>query len=281
MIPLLNETELSTIDKELSTISKEVDELELDTLLNGPYDNLNCYLEIHPGAGGTESCDWASMLFRMYKMFCEKNDFTYDIVEEQAGEEAGIKSVTMYIKGEYAYGILKNEKGVHRLVRISPFDSGARRHTSFASVSITPEYNTEVTVDIKESDLKIDVYHSSGAGGQSVNTSNSAVRITHLPTKTVVTCQNERSQLKNKEQAMKILKNKIYQAEVEKKELELNKLKGENVAINFGSQIRNYILEPYKLVKDLRSNYETSNVDKVLNGDIKEIIESLLKKRDE
>lgn len=281
MIPLLNETELSTIDKELSTISKEVDELELDTLLNGPYDNLNCYLEIHPGAGGTESCDWASMLFRMYKMFCEKNDFIYDIVEEQAGEEAGIKSVTMYIKGEYAYGFLKNEKGVHRLVRISPFDSGARRHTSFASVSITPEYNTEVTVDIKESDLKIDVYHSSGAGGQSVNTSNSAVRITHLPTKTVVTCQNERSQLKNKEQAMKILKNKIYQAEVEKKELELNKLKGENVAINFGSQIRNYILEPYKLVKDLRSNYETSNVDKVLNGDIKEIIESLLKKRDE
>lgn len=281
MIPLLNETELSTIDKELSTISKEVDELELDTLLNGPYDNLNCYLEIHPGAGGTESCDWASMLFRMYKMFCEKNDFTYDIVEEQAGEEAGIKSVTMYIKGEYAYGFLKNEKGVHRLVRISPFDSGARRHTSFASVSITPEYNTEVTVDIKESDLKIDVYHSSGAGGQSVNTSNSAVRITHLPTKTVVTCQNERSQLKNKEQAMKILKNKIYQAEVEKKELELNKLKGENVAINFGSQIRNYILEPYKLVKDLRSNCETSNVDKVLNGDIKEIIESLLKKRDE
>ena len=281
MIPLLNETELSTIDKELSTISKEVDELELDTLLNGTYDNLNCYLEIHPGAGGTESCDWASMLFRMYKMFCEKNDFTYDIVEEQAGEEAGIKSVTMYIKGEYAYGFLKNEKGVHRLVRISPFDSGARRHTSFVSVSITPEYNTEVTVDIKESDLKIDVYHSSGAGGQSVNTSNSAVRITHLPTKTVVTCQNERSQLKNKEQAMKILKNKIYQAEVETKELELNKLKGENVAINFGSQIRNYILEPYKLVKDLRSNYETSNVDKVLNGDIKEIIESLLKKRNE
>lgn len=214
-------------------------------------------------------------------MFCEKNNFTYDVVEEQAGEEAGIKSVTMYIKGEYAYGYLKNEKGVHRLVRISPFDSGARRHTSFASVSVTPEYNTEVTVDIKESDLKIDVYHSSGAGGQSVNTSNSAVRITHLPTKTVVTCQNERSQLKNKEQAMKILKNKIYQAEVEKKELELNKLKGENVAINFGSQIRNYILEPYKLVKDLRSNYETSNVDKVLNGDIKEIIESLLKKRDE
>lgn len=281
LIPLLNEAELSTIDKELSTISKEIEELELDTLLNGPYDNLNCYLEIHPGAGGTESCDWASMLFRMYKMFCEKNNFTYEIVEEQAGEEAGIKSVTMYIKGEYAYGYLKNEKGVHRLVRISPFDSGARRHTSFASVSVTPEYNTEVTINIKDSDLKIDVYHSSGAGGQSVNTSNSAVRITHLPTKIVVTCQNERSQLKNKEQAMKILKNKIYQMEVEKKEAELNKLKGVNIAINFGSQIRNYILEPYKLVKDLRNNYETSNVDKVLNGDLKEIMESLLKRKEE
>ncbi len=281
LVLLVDESDLSTIESELSTISKELEDLELDTLLNGPYDNLNCYLEIHPGAGGTESCDWASMLLRMYKMYCEKNNFTYDIIEEQAGEEAGIKSATLYIKGEYAFGFLKNEKGVHRLVRISPFDSGARRHTSFASVTITPEYNTEVNVDIKESDLKIDVYHSSGAGGQSVNTSNSAVRITHLPTKTVVTCQNERSQLKNKEQALKILKNKIYQIEVEKKEQELNKLKGENVAINFGSQIRNYILEPYKLVKDLRSNYETSNVDKVLNGDLTEIIASLLKNNNE
>ncbi len=281
LVFLVDESDLSTIEPELSTISKELEDLELDTLLNGPYDNLNCYLEIHPGAGGTESCDWASMLLRMYKMYCEKNNFTYDIIEEQSGEEAGIKSATLYIKGEYAFGFLKNEKGVHRLVRISPFDSGARRHTSFASVTITPEYNTEVNVDIKESDLKIDVYHSSGAGGQSVNTSNSAVRITHLPTKTVVTCQNERSQLKNKEQALKILKNKIYQIEVEKKEQELNKLKGENVAINFGSQIRNYILEPYKLVKDLRSNYETSNVDKVLNGDLTEIIASLLKNNNE
>ena len=212
-------------------------------------------------------------------MFCEKNNFQYEVVEEQAGEEAGIKSATLYIKGWYAYGYLKNEKGVHRLVRISPFDAGRRRHTSFASVTVTPEYNTNVNIEIKESDLKIDVYHSSGAGGQSVNTSNSAVRITHLPTKTVVTCQNERSQLKNKEQAMKILKNKLYQLEVEKKEQELNKLKGETTAIDFGSQIRNYVLEPYKLIKDLRSNYETSNVDKVLDGDLIKLIESLLKRR--
>ena len=275
---MLNEEEIKDIETETIRISEELDEIELDTLLSGPYDNLNCYLEIHPGAGGTESCDWASMLLRMYKMFCEKNNFSYDLIEEQAGEEAGIKSATLYIKGEYAYGYLKNEKGVHRLVRISPFDAGARRHTSFASVSVTPEYNNEVIVDIKENDLKIDVYHSSGAGGQSVNTSNSAVRITHLPTKIVVTCQNERSQLKNKEQAMKILKNKIYQLEIDKKEQEISKLKGENVDINFGSQIRNYVLEPYKLIKDLRSNYETSNVEKVLDGDIKGIIESLLKR---
>ena len=279
LIPLLEENEISTIEGELSTIQKELEDLELNTLLNGPYDNLNCYLEIHPGAGGTESCDWASMLLRMYKMFCEKNDFTYDVIEEQSGEEAGIKSATIYIKGEYAFGYLKNEKGVHRLVRISPFDSGARRHTSFASVSVTPEYNTEINLEIKESDLKIDVYHSSGAGGQSVNTSNSAVRITHLPTKIVVTCQNERSQLKNKEQAMKILKNKIYQLELDKKEQELASLKGENIDINFGSQIRNYVLEPYKLIKDLRSGYETSNVNKVLDGDLQPIIESLLKMR--
>ena len=279
LIPLLEENEISTIEGELSTIQKELEDLELNTLLNGPYDNLNCYLEIHPGAGGTESCDWASMLLRMYKMFCEKNDFTYDVIEEQAGEEAGIKSATIYIKGEYAFGYLKNEKGVHRLVRISPFDAGARRHTSFASVSVTPEYNTEINLEIKESDLKIDVYHSSGAGGQSVNTSNSAVRITHLPTKIVVTCQNERSQLKNKEQAMKILKNKIYQLELDKKEQELASLKGENIDINFGSQIRNYVLEPYKLIKDLRSGYETSNVNKVLDGDLQPIIESLLKMR--
>ncbi len=275
LIELMNEEEYASLN--LETLEKELEELELSTLLNGKYDALNCYLEIHPGAGGTESCDWASMLARMYQMFCEKNHYTYEIIEEQKGEEAGIKSITMLIKGYYAYGYLKNERGVHRLVRISPFDSNARRHTSFAFVGVTPDYKIETNIEIKESNLKIDVYHSSGAGGQSVNTSNSAVRITHLPSKIVVTCQNERSQLKNKEFAMKLLKNKLYQLEEEKKLKEEEKLKGEVVDINFGSQIRNYVLEPYKLIKDLRSGYETSNVDKVLDGDILPILESLLK----
>ncbi len=276
LIGILSEEERKSINME--PLQQELEELEIKTLLNGEFDALNCYLEIHPGAGGTESCDWASMLLRMYKMFCEKNNYTYEIVEEQKGDEAGIKSATILIKGDFAFGYLKNEKGVHRLVRISPFDAGARRHTSFASVTVTPEYNKEIDIEIKETDLKIDVYHSSGAGGQSVNTSNSAVRITHLPSKIVVTCQNERSQMKNKDQAMKLLKSKLYQLEVEKKEQEINSMKGEISDINFGSQIRNYILEPYKLIKDLRSGYETSNVDKVLNGDIFPILESLLKR---
>lgn len=275
LLEIMEEEELASLN--LENLKKEINELEVNTLLNGEFDNLNCYLEIHPGAGGTESCDWASMLLRMYKMFCEKNDYNYEIIEEQKGDEAGIKSATMHIKGYYPYGYLKKEQGVHRLVRISPFDSGRRRHTSFASVTITPEYNKDIEIEIKENDLKIDVYHSSGAGGQSVNTSNSAVRITHIPSKTVVTCQNERSQLKNKDMAMKLLKNKLYQIEVEKKEKELKEIKGGLTDINFGSQIRNYVLEPYKLIKDLRSNYETSNTEKVLNGEIMPLLESLLK----
>ena len=273
-IDLFNETL-----NELTSLENEVNELELSTLLNGEYDSLNCFLEIHPGAGGTESCDFASMLYRMYTRFFEKNNYNYEVINLEKGEEAGIKSVTVLVKGFYPYGYLKNETGVHRLVRISPFDSNARRHTSFASVMVTPEFDNKIDIDIKESDLKIDVYHSSGAGGQSVNTSNSAVRITHLPTKTVVTCQIERSQLKNKEMAMKMLKSKLFQLELLKQQEQLTDVKGNMMEINFGSQIRNYVLEPYKLVKDLRSNYETSNTDKVLDGEIMPIIESVLKNK--
>lgn len=260
------------ISEELITLETEINELETSVILSGEFDMLNAYLEIHPGAGGTESCDWASMLARMYERFTEKEGFKWEIIDEQKGEEAGIKSITLKISGDYAYGYLKKEDGVHRLVRISPFDAGARRHTSFASVSIMPEIKRDINIEIKEEDLKIDVYHSSGAGGQSVNTSNSAVRITHIPTKTVVTCQNERSQLNNKEQAMQMLKNKLYMIELEKEQAKLNALKGESSSINFGSQIRSYILEPYKMVKDHRSNYESHEPEKILDGNIKEML---------
>lgn len=263
----------------ISEIEAKIEELEVNTLLSGKYDRGNCYLEIHPGAGGTESCDWASMLKRMYERFFNKYNFKYKIIDEQAGDEAGLKSVTMFIEGEYAYGYLKNEKGVHRLVRISPFDSNKRRHTSFASVSVTPEFKNDIEINIREEDLKIDVYHSSGAGGQSVNTSNSAVRITHLPTKTVVTCQVERSQLRNKEVAMELLKNKLLEQEILKNEETKKELIGDLDNINFGSQIRSYILEPYKLVKDHRTNYESNEPDKVLDGDIMGFIDSVLKNK--
>ena len=274
-LELLKEDEeeiIMLISDELLTLENEINELETSVTLSGEFDMLNVYLEIHPGAGGTESCDWASMLARMYERFCEKEGYKWEIVDEQKGDEAGIKSITLKISGDYAYGYLKKEDGVHRLVRISPFDAGARRHTSFASVSIMPEIKKEINIEIKEEDLKIDVYHSSGAGGQSVNTSNSAVRITHLPTKTVVTCQNERSQLNNKEQAMKMLKNKLYMLEFEKEQAKLNALKGETYSINFGSQIRSYILEPYKMVKDHRSNYQSNEPEKILDGNIKDML---------
>lgn len=265
------------LDSDIEGLSRQVEDLEIETLLSGEYDNLNCYLEIHPGAGGTESCDWASMLLRMYERFLEKNGYDYKVIDKQLGDEAGVKSVTIFVSGNLAYGYLKNEKGVHRLVRISPFDSNKRRHTSFASVNVTPEFDMDIQLDIKEEDLKIDVYHSSGAGGQSVNTANSAVRITHLPTKTVVTCQTERSQLRNKEIAMKLLKNKLYQQKVLEQENKIKSITGEVSNIDFGSQIRSYILEPYKLVKDHRSKFESSDPLKVLDGDIKDFIDSVLK----
>ena len=264
-------------NKELAKLEEEITKLEKEIHLNGEYDSLNCYLEIHPGAGGTESCDWASMLLRMYERFCEKNNYSYEVIYETPGEEAGLKSVLIKISGEDAYGYLKRESGVHRLVRISPFDAGKRRHTSFASVTVTPEFTDTPNIEIKESDLKIDVYHSSGAGGQSVNTANSAVRITHLSSKIVVTCQNERSQLKNKEIALKILKNKLYEKYLQEEDAKKNALKGSQMNIDFGSQIRSYILEPYKLVKDTRSNYENNDPDAILDGNIKEMLDFNLK----
>ena len=275
MIELLSVEDVAIAD--IEKLQEQVQELEIDTLLNGEYDGNNCYLEIHPGAGGTESCDWASMLLRMYERFLEKTNFTYKIIDYQDGEEAGIKSVTLHIVGDYAYGYLKNESGVHRLVRISPFDSNKRRHTSFASVTITPEFDQNIDVTIKDEDLKIDVYHSSGAGGQSVNTSNSAVRITHLPTKTVVTCQTERSQLRNKEIALELLKNKLYQQQLKEQEKLKKKVSGDVSNIEFGNQIRSYVLEPYKLVKDHRTKYEDTDPIKVLDGNIMPFIMEELK----
>ena len=217
------------------------------------------------------------MLLRMYERFCDQNNLQWELIEYQAGEEAGLKSATLHIKGNYAYGYLKCEKGVHRLVRISPFDSNKRRHTSFASISIVPEIDQDINIEIKDEDIRIDTYCASGHGGQGVNTTPSAVRITHFPSKIVVTCQNERSQIQNKEQAMKVLKSKLYIIEKEKQKAQEDELRGITTGIDFGSQIRSYVLEPYKLVKDNRSSYETSQADKVLDGDIMPFIESVLK----
>lgn len=280
LIKLEPSEELQTeLETSLEQISTSIDELEINTLLSGEHDGLDCYLEIHPGAGGTESCDWASMLQRMYMRFCDKNELKYDIIESQAGDEAGIKSVTMHIKGSFAYGYLKCERGVHRLVRISPFDSNKRRHTSFASVSVVPEIDQSINIEIKEEDIRIDTYCASGHGGQGVNTTPSAVRITHFPSKIVVTCQNERSQIQNKETCMKVLKSKLYQIELEKKEQELAKLKGISTGIDFGSQIRSYVLEPYTLVKDNRTNFEMGDAAKVLDGEVKPFIDAMLRNK--
>lgn len=259
-------------------IKKELESLELELLLSGKYDSNDIIMDIHSGAGGTEACDWANMIYRMYTRYCEFNNYKIEVIDEQPGDEVGIKSVSFIIRGINAYGYLKNEMGIHRLVRISPFDSNARRHTSFASVTITPLFeNNDIKLDIKDSDLKIDVYRSSGCGGQGVNTTDSAVRITHLPTKTVVTCQNERSQIQNKEKAMEVLMNKLYKIELEKRDNQINDIKGEQKDINFGSQIRSYVMHPYSMVKDHRTNVETSNVEKVLDGDLDLFINASLR----
>lgn len=251
--------------------------LSVELLLTDSNDKLNAILEIHPGAGGTESQDWADMLYRMYKRYSETNKYEFELLDYLAGDEAGIKSVTFSMKGSNAFGYLKAEHGVHRLVRISPFDSGGRRHTSFASVTVIPEIDDSIDVELVEKEIKIDTYRSSGAGGQSVNTTDSAVRVTHLPTNTVVTVQNERSQIKNRETALKILKGKLYMIELEKKKAEISSYRAKDQN-SFGSQIRSYVMHPYAMVKDHRTSFETGNVSKVLDGDLQGFINNYLKR---
>ena len=273
-----NDIELQQLlQEETKNIEKELDHITTILLLNKEYDKNDALLEIHPGAGGTESCDWANMLKRMYIRWCENQNFKYEILEELPGEEAGIKSFSMLIHGTYAYGYLKNERGVHRLIRISPFDSGGRRHTSFAAVLVTPYMEENIEIEIKESDIRVDIYRSSGCGGQGVNTTDSAVRITHLPTKIVVTCQNERSQIQNKAKALEVLKNKLYQLELDKQNEKRNETRENESAINFGSQIRTYTMCPYTLVKDHRTNIEVNDVEKVLDGKLEPFINASLK----
>ena len=267
-------------DEELVNADLLLEKMELEILLNGPFDGNNAIVEIHPGAGGTESHDWADMLFRMYTRWCEQNDYKAEILDYQAGEEAGIKSVSFEIKAENAYGLLKGEKGVHRLVRISPFDSSKRRHTSFASVDITPKFDESIEIEIKEEEIRVDTYRASGAGGQHINKTDSAVRITHIPTGIVVSCQNQRSQIQNREYCMNMLKGKLYQKMMLEKKKEVEKLKGENMANEWGSQIRSYVFCPYTMVKDHRSNYEVSDVRKVMDGDIDGFISAYLKMGD-
>ena len=278
LIEISSEEEVVNLKKEIEKDILRVEELKIITLLNEDYDKEDAIFEIHSGAGGTEACDWVLMLSRMYQRYFDNNDFKVEILDYLDGDEAGLKSITFSVKGEYAYGFLKSEIGVHRLVRISPFDSNARRHTSFASVLVTPLINKDINIEINPSDLRIDVYRSSGKGGQGVNTTDSAVRITHIPTNIVVTCQTERSQIQNKETALKLLKNKLYLLEQEKQEQEKNSNYKEQKNIEFGSQIRSYIMAPYQLVKDHRTNYEETDVEKVMNGKIEHFIEKYLKK---
>ena len=258
----------------INELLKKIKKNEINCFLSGENDDLNIYLEIHAGAGGTESQDWADMLRRMYLKWFDKKNFKYEFISEHKGEEAGIKSATLKVNGEYLYGLMKGESGVHRLVRISPFDSGARRHTSFASVWVYPAVDDDINITIDEKDLRIDTYRSSGAGGQHVNTTDSAVRITHLPSKIVVQCQNERSQHKNKDTCYKMLKARLYEYEIQKKEQENQKELSSKTDIGWGHQIRSYVLQPYQLVKDLRNKVENTNPKDVLDGNIDQFIDA-------
>lgn len=265
------------LEEKIVETENEIQGFKIKLLLDEKYDMNDVILTINSGAGGTEACDWAEMLYRMYDRWSYHNGFKVEILDSTSGEETGIKSITLNIKGNYAYGYLKGEKGVHRLVRISPFDSNGKRHTSFAAVNVVPEIDDDVSIEIKTEDLKIDTYRASGAGGQHINTTDSAVRITHIPTNTVVTCQKERSQIKNRETAMKILKSKLFEMELEKREKEMEDLKGTDSKIEWGSQIRSYVFHPYKMVKDHRTKAEEGNVDKVMDGDINNFINEYLK----
>lgn len=269
---------LSEIQGEVGRIKKELDGFELQAMLSGEHDRANAILSIHPGAGGTESQDWAEILLRMYLRWAERRGYKTEITDYQPGEGAGIKDATITVSGEYAYGYLRAESGVHRLVRISPFDANKRRHTSFASVHVIPEIEDDIQVEVDETELRIDTYRSSGAGGQHVNKTDSAVRITHLSTGIVVQCQNERSQHKNKATAMKILRSKLYKLEEEKQKEKLEEIHGEKKDIGWGNQIRSYVLHPYRMVKDLRTRVETGNADAVLDGEIDNFIEAFLLK---
>lgn len=273
-----DEQTLASVEAELGVLAERCERIEVAGMLSGPDDMRSCFFSIHAGAGGTESCDWANMLLRMYGRYFERNKFSYEEIDLTPGEEAGVRSVTLKINGPFAYGKLSCEAGVHRLVRISPFDAQNRRHTSFAAVDVVPEYD-DVEVEIKEDDLRIDFYRAGGAGGQHVNKVSSAVRITHAPTGIVVQCQNERSQHKNRAQAMKMLKSKLYMLEQQKRDAALAKLYSNKGEIAWGNQIRSYVLQPYQMVKDHRTECQTGNVNAVLDGDIEQFIESYLKFR--
>lgn len=277
LIEEFDEQLLEELEKSSNNISKKFEDLEIETLLSGKYDSNNAIVTMHPGAGGTESQDWVEMLYRMYGKWAYSNNFSLKELDYLAGDEAGIKSVTFLISGENAYGYMKSEMGVHRLVRISPFDSGGRRHTSFASVEVLPEISEDVEIEINSEDLRIDTYRASGAGGQHINKTDSAVRITHLPTNIVVSCQSERSQTMNKETAMRMLKSKLLDLKEKENKETISELKGEQKDIAWGSQIRSYVFCPYTLVKDHRTNYEVGNVESVMNGEINDFMKAYLK----
>ena len=269
------------LEEEINELKVKTYKLEIETYLNGKYDKNAAIMEIHAGAGGTESCDWAQMLYRMYSRYAEKNGYSITLLDRQDDEEVGIKSIMFQVDGTFAYGYLKGEKGVHRLVRISPFDANKRRHTSFAAVDVIPEIDNDIEVNVDDSDIRVDIYRSSGPGGQGVNTTDSAVRITHIPTGIVVTCQNERSQIRNKEKAMEVLKSKLYTILLEEKKSEVSDIRGVQVSNGFGSAKRSYVMQPYRLIKDNDSGYESSDVDGILDGNITDMLDYNLKNKEE